>query len=316
VTSRRRPRRVAARLALAAIGGLAALAALAPRLGAESDLDVFMREALARRDDNWRKLQQYVLDEAQQIELLGPSRTRIWGERREFLWFVRDGFFIRSPIKVNGATISEPERRRYEDNYLRIARRREGRGAQPSSDAPGDVDSFIRQTRQPQFITSAYFLRFRFEEGKYALVGHESLDGRDTLKIEYYPTNLYTDQQRRRQSRSHDPNDPWDVEMNRLMNKVALVTLWIDPGTRQIVRYTFDNISFDFLPAQWLVRVNTVRASMTMGQPFPDVWLPAGVEFTAGVTLAIGDFDARYTIDYRDYRRADVTTNFSVPGAR
>jgi len=275
-----------------------------------------MKEVLARRDDNWRKLQQYVLDEGQQIELLGPSRTRIWGEQRDFSWFVRDGFFIRSPLKVNGATVAESARRQYEDNYLRIAKRREGRGAPPPNEGSVDIDSFIRQTRQPQFITSAYFLRFRFEEGKYALVGRETLNGQDTLRIEYYPTNLYTDAQRRRQARSHDPNDPWDVEMNRMMNKVALITIWVEPRAQQIIKYTFDNISFDFLPVPWLVHVNGVRASMTMSQPFPDVWLPLGVEFTAGMTVAVGDFDARYTIAYHDYRRADVTTKVTIPGAR
>ena len=42
----------------------------------------------------------------------------------------------------------------------------------------------------------------------------------------------------------------------------------------QIVKYTFDNVWMDFLPVAWLVRVDDIRASMTMGQPFPDVWLP------------------------------------------
>src|ERR1044072_7119134 len=30
---------------------------------AQTDLDAFMRQVLARRDDNWKKLQQYILDE-------------------------------------------------------------------------------------------------------------------------------------------------------------------------------------------------------------------------------------------------------------
>ena len=39
------------------------------------------------------------------------------------------------------------------------------------------------------------------------------------------------------------------------MNKVSLVTLWVEPKAHQIVKYTFDNVSFDFLPGAWLVRV-------------------------------------------------------------
>ena len=77
----------------------------------------------------------------------------------------------------------------------------------------------------------------------------------------------------------------------RLQNKVALVTLWIDSATNQILKYTFDNVALDFLPAQWLVHINDAKATMTMGQPFPDVWLPNGVEMTIAMTLAVGQYD-------------------------
>ena len=30
------------------------------------------------------------------------------------------------------------------------------------------------------------------------------------------------------------------------MNKVALITLWVEPSTHQIVKYTFDNVDFEF----------------------------------------------------------------------
>lgn len=41
------------------------------------------------------------------------------------------------------------------------------------------------------------------------------------------------------------------------------------PIATLIVKYTFDNIAFDFLPVQWLVNIKELKASMTMGQPFP-----------------------------------------------
>src|SRR5260370_92960 len=128
---------------------------------------------------------------------------------------------------------------------------------------PAGLDGLIRQTRQPEFISSAYFLRFRFEEGKYALVGREQLDGREVMRIEYYPTKLYSHDQSRRQARTHDPEDPEDAQIQRMLNKVALVTLWVEPTAHQIVKYTFSNVGFDFLPAQWLVRVDDVHATMT-----------------------------------------------------
>ena len=51
---------------------------------------------------------------------------------------------------------------------------------------------------------------------------------------------------------------------------------------------------------------------MTMGQPFPDVWLPAHLEFAFAMSLAIGPIDARYDVDYHDYKQADVTTKVKI----
>ncbi len=83
-----------------------------------------MRQVLASRDENWKKLQQYILEESERIDVHGPSQMPIGGERREHTWFIRDGFFVRSPVSVNGVTISEAERRTAEDDYLRHAKAR------------------------------------------------------------------------------------------------------------------------------------------------------------------------------------------------
>ena len=302
---------------------LLATLAFAPPVSAQTDLDGFMKEVLAKRDDNWKKLQQYILDEREQIELRGPDRQPLWGEVREYTWYIRDGYFVRSPVKFNGVAIGDEDRHKYETEFLERQKRREERFRQREREAAGDslpaplppeptVDGLLRQTRQPQFISSAYFLRFRFEQGKYALVGREKLDGHDVLRIEYYPTRLYSNDQQRRQAHSHDPEDPWDAEMQRLLNKVALVTLWVEPASHQIVRYTFDNIGFDFLPAQWLVHVDSLKASMTMSQPFPDVWLPHDLDVSGSATLAVGPVDVHYALAYHDYRQADVKTKVRI----
>jgi len=301
---------------------------------AQTDLDAFMHQVLARRDENWKKLQQYVLDERERIDIRGPERTTIWGERREYTWYIRDGFFVRSPVKVNGVAVAEGERRKFEADYLKRQQARErrfaaGRGAteadsrdngSPGAPADGpmrsagtDLDGLLKQTRQPEFISSAYFLRFRFEEGKYALVGREVLDGREVLRIEYYPTQLFrgTDRRRNRDG-TNDTDRAYDATFQKLMNKVALVTLWVEPAAHQIVKYTFTNLPLDFMPAQWLVHVDDIKATMTMGQPFPDVWLPASLQVDVGLTLAIGGVDFHYGLDYYDYRRADVTTKVTI----
>ena len=300
-------------------------------LGAQSDLDALMKTVLAHRDENWKKLQQYVLDEEDRIEVRGPSQAPVWGERRDFTWFIRDGYFVKSPLKVNGVAVSEGDRRDFENDFLKRAKARDGVGrgraagppAAPATDPadpqpPQDVDALIHQTRQPGFIESAYFLRFRFEQGKYALVGHESFEGRDVLRIEYYPARLFTHQNDRQQRRAAEDrpaarDEDLEAAVERMMNKVSLVTLWIDSKSSQIVKYTFDNVNLDFLPAAWLFRVSDLKATMTMSQPFPDVWLPRDVNMYFAAMLAIGKFDARYQVDYHDYRQASTSGRIKLP---
>src|SRR5206468_10899711 len=107
----------------------------------------------------------------------------------------------------------------------------------PAQDPGGDIGALLKQTRQPEFVSSAYFLRFRFEEGKYALVGREVLDGREVLRIEYYPTRLFRGTDRRRNHEGTSESDRgYDAAFQRLMNKVALVTLWVEPQAHQILQ--------------------------------------------------------------------------------
>ena len=166
-------------IAAAALGISLLQSPIAPDLSAQSDLDAFMQQVVARRDDNWKKLQQYILDEREEIEVRGPAHISLWGERREYTWYIRDGFFVRSPVKVNGVAIGEADRRKYEADYLQRVQKRDQRRAQtetPSAEPPADVAGLIRQSRQPEFISSAYFLRFKFDAGSYALVGRERLE--------------------------------------------------------------------------------------------------------------------------------------------
>ena len=283
-----------------------------------------MQRVMTRRDDTWKRLQQYVLDERQTVELLGPDRLRVWGERRDYTWFVEDGYFVRSPVAVNGVAIGDEERRRADADYLRRVRLRDEPGPDGRDDGgnrpASGVNALIQQTRQPEFISSSYFLNFKFDQGRYAFVGRETLDGRDVLRIEYYPTKLFSDNAatpradaRNRSSRDGGRNDALGREITRLMDKTSLVTLWLDEETQQIVKYTFDNVGLDFLPGAWAVEVDEVGASMAMRQVFPDVWLPESIEMRVALQLAIGTFDVRYRVEYRDYRLAETSGRLIRP---
>ena len=290
----------------------------------QGDLDAFMKGVLDRRDENWKKLKQFILDETERIEVLGLGGMRMWGQEREYQWFIREGFFVKSPVTSDGVKISDADRQKYEDSYLARQKARDKRKKDEAAkntaadsaaapvpvDAGGGVDSLISQSSQPQFIDSAYFMEFKFEGGQYALAGKEQFEGHEVLRIEYYPTRLFdvdgsenknkSDKNRNRNSKGAQ----FEKTLEHLMNKNSLVTIWVEPKMKQIVKYTFDNVQLDYFPAAWLARLEALRASMTMSEPFKGVWLPRDMAFEFSALLAVGPFDVRYRIDYHDYREA------------
>jgi hypothetical protein len=269
---------------------LAVLVSAAPS-SAQTDLDAFMAGVLARRDDNWKKQQQYVLNERETLQIDGPAGARLYGFKRDYTWFLRDGVFVRSPVRADGVTIAEDERRREEAEWLRREQRRGERRAAQQLDG-----------LEPRFVSSAYFLRFKFDPGHYALAGREPLDGREVLRIEYYPTKMFGEGRTRPNRRLREK----DEQIDEKMNKVSLVTLWIDPAEHQILKYEFRNIDMDFLPGRSVVRMDGLAASMRMGQPFPNVWLPQTIDISFTATTAAGGVSGRYATEYHDYRLADV----------
>jgi hypothetical protein len=295
----------------------------------DTDLDRFMAAVLARRDDNWKKLQQYILDERERVQVVGPGGARLYGMVHDYRWFVKDGYFVRSPLVANGVTVSEDERRRREADWLRREQRREQRRVErerkeaeaagtPAPEPPPTPEGFgdvLRQQSEPSFVRAAYFLRFKFESGRYALVGKETVNGREALRVEYYPARLFDDddhktrpERRAEQARQRGRGDRPDEErIQQQMNKASLVTLWILRDERQIVRYVFDNVDFGFLPGRSVARVDDLRASMTMAEAFPGIWLPQQVEARMSMAFAPGTVEARYDIGYSGYKEAGVT---------
>jgi len=305
-----------------------------------SELDAFMEKVLARREVNRKTLQQYILDDLESFEVLGPGKAPLYRLKREYSWYVRDGLHVRSPIRFDGVTVGESARRDYEEDWIRREkerlerqadreRERAGRGDHSTDTAPQDASvpaGSASPIAPPRFVSEAYFMDFKFEPGNYYLAGREQLEGKDVLRIEYYPKNLFHDDEddKKRDKRDEQASDKKDEkkddkekafeqDIERKMNKTALVTLWIDPAEHQIVKYTFDNVWMDFLPGGWLIRVDDIRASMTMGQPFPGVWLPRNLSVHAGVSLANGAYEATYGRAFSNYKLADVKTRITIP---
>jgi hypothetical protein len=294
-----------------------------------------MEKVLKRRDVNRQTLEQYVLDENEQIEVLGPARMPIFRQNREYAWYVRDGLHVRSPVRFDGVAVGDEDRMKYENDWARRERSRLERNGKKEGQEPAEPvtnddpsgPSGASPVPTPRFVSEAYFMDFKFEPGNYYLAGREQLDGQQVMRIEYYPTRMFNDNEdrakgdaqqssdRKDRGRARERSRERDMEqrIERQMNKTALVTLWVDPAEHQIVKYTFDNVWMDFLPGGWLVKVDDIRASMTMGQPFPGVWLPREMNIHAGVTTAAGALEAAYARRFANYKQADVKTLIRVP---
>jgi hypothetical protein len=316
-----------------------------PATGA-NDLDAFMEKVLKRREVNRQTLEQYILDETEGFEVLGPGRMPVYRQKREYTWYVRDGLHVRSPVRFDGVAIGDEARKQYEDEWIHRERGRlearakkdakEGAKAEaPATDTPQDPaagPSSASPVPTPRFVSEAYFMDFKFEPGNYYLAGREKLENQDVLRIEYYPTRMFNDSDENKNDSPQDKDSKekpkkidkrseaqqkkdqeFDQRIERQMNKTALVTLWVDPVEHQIVKYTFDNVWMDFLPGGWLVKIDDIRASMTMGQPFPGVWLPREMNIHAGITMAMGSLEAAYDRRFANYKQADVATKIRIP---
>lgn len=327
-------------------GGLCTAAGLAQAPAPKAtDLDQFMARALQRRDIDRQTLADYVLDEVETFEVLAPGKVPVARMRREYTWYVRDGFHVRSPVRFDGVPIPESDRRAYEEKWLKSEQnrrkfrterdaKREAEGKGPALSAPS--------INEPRFVSESYFMDFKFEPGNYYLAGKETLEGKELLKIDYLPTKMFDENESetdredkaasgtsgktedektadgkkagskkspKKEKKSRDE----DAAIDRKMDKTSQITLWVDPMTQQIVKYTFDNVWLDFLPAGWLVKIDDLRASMQMGQPFPGVWLPHNMNIHAGFTVALGSMELQYRREFSNYRKADVSSKVKVP---
>lgn len=248
-------------------------AGASPEQEGADEVDAFMARVLERREINWSKLYDYVFDEVERFEIQGTQEiAALQSYRHEFVWYVRDGYLVRSPKSVNGITVSQANRVEYEREWI------------------DDIDKGERGTR----VERDAFFDFEFEPGNYFFAGLDVFEGRDVVKVEYYPRFLFADK------------EDEDEEFDHMFDKTSLVTMWIDPEDHQIVKMLFDNVGLEFLPYGWLVRLEDLQASMIMHQPIEDVWLPRELRASASLSSAAGEVSVLYSREFTNYRQTQV----------
>lgn len=250
-----------------------------------SDIDAFMERVLEKRDVNWTHYYQYFGRERSELTIEGGiDEVPLQGSRREYLWYVRDGYLVKSPVSVDGVAVSAEEREREELAWIERTKKREKeRGAD-------------RET----------FMGFEFEPGNYLFAGRQEFEGRELVVVEYYPEAMF-------ETEDVDDDSDLDERIETALNKVFLVTLLIDPEEHQIVRMTLDNYGFDFLPGSWLVQLETVEATMVMHKPFEDIWLPRDISVFGKVRTAVGSLSVRYDTTFYEYTKTETSVTFTFP---
>ncbi len=257
---------------------LSLLAPLPPQ-SAGSDLDTLMGDVLERRDANREALAAYEFRETEALEIRGQDEIApLQSSSKEFLWRRRDGLMVRDPVSVNGVPVGGV-----------------GRGWEV-----GAVSS-DRGLSTDDFYDWDSFFNFQFEPGHYYLAGRETFEGREVLRIEYYPRHLF--------SRAGD-----ESSLGAGLDRTTVVTMLVSVGDRQIVKWTFANVGMQFLPFRWLVRVGAAEVSMILDTGPDGAWLPRRIELGARASVATSQLTIRLTRDFHHFVRATDGTPLPVGG--
>jgi hypothetical protein len=241
----------------------------------QDDIDAFMEQVLAKREIDWQATYDYVFNEVEILRIRGEEIAALQSFEQEYTWYVRDGYLVRSPWSVNGVEVAAAKREEAEREWI--------------ADVQEDADNARIQRDS--------FFDFEFEPGNYLFAGREVFEGREVVRIEYYPTRAVFS----------DEDDELDEEnIGHMFAKTSRVSMLILPEEHQIVHWIFENVGFEFLPYRWLVRLDELHASMTMDQPIAGVWLPREIRAAARASTASFALEIEYSREFGDYKEPAV----------
>jgi len=267
-------------------------------VSAQDDVDAFMEQVMAKRELNWEATYDYVFNEVERFRIRGYEIAALQSFDQEYTWYVRDGYLVRSPWSINGVEVDKDTREEAELDWIES----------------------VKDDESDERIQRDNFFDFNFEPGNYLFVGREMFEGHEVVKIEYYPTESFFDEddqtddeteeereRREQRRRERDEDDEWDEdEFEHMFAKTSLVTMLVLPEDHQIVKWTFENVDFEFLPYRWLFRMDEIRVSMVMDQPIEDVWLPREIAATARASTASFDLEIEYSTTFGEYKEPAV----------
>ena len=252
---------------------------------AQDDVDAFMEKVLEKREVNWDQVYNYVFGEVEKLRVRGLEIAALQSFDQEYTWYVRDGYLVRSPWKINGVEVDDETREKEELQWIE------------------SIKGNDEETR----IERDSFFDFEFTPGNYLFAGREMFEGREVVRIEYYPTNFFDNDEDEESRRRDDEDEDFDEEeFEHMFEKTSLATMLVVPEEHQIVKWTFENVGFEFLPYRWLVRMDELHVSMIMDQPIEGAWLPREIRASASASTASFNLAVEYSREFGDYKQPAV----------
>lgn len=249
----------------------------------EEDLKSFMEKVLRKRSVNWNDQYNYIFSERETLEFGGTfSAAPLQGFTSEFVWYVKEGYLVRSPVSVNGAPVPDDEREREEKKFIK---------------------SLEKGRKSGEGVDRDKFFGFDFKKGEFVYAGTQEYESREVVVIEFYPEGMFNEG-------TDDDDDDLDKRIERGLEKSMTATLLIIPEEHQIVRMTLNNLDFGFLPGKWMVRIGEIGGVMKMAKQYGEVWLSEEIAIVGQATTAYGDLYVRYTRRFYDYKEAEVKVKF------
>lgn len=133
----------------------------AAAIAAQDDVDSFMEKVLEKREINWDQVYNYVFGEVEKLRISGVEIAALQSFDQEYTWYVRDGYLVRSPWKINGVEVDDETREKEELQWIERVK---------------DEDEKTRIERDS-------FFNFEFKPGNYLFAGREMLLRVSTLPL-------------------------------------------------------------------------------------------------------------------------------------
>jgi len=241
-----------------------------PSVPAQAQLDALMRGVLERRDAATRALAGLRFRETERLTVRGQEEVApLQSSTKVFDWRGRDGTLERELVSVNGSPIDD------EPLVWDLA-----------------VDDVGGRLSAARFNEWDSLFHFPYEPGRYLLAGREQHDGKEVLRVEYYP--------RRWLGRDDD-----ESSLGRDFDRTSLVTLWVAAEERRLVAWRYRSIGMQFLPLRWLAQVQSLDAEMVIDAAPDGTWLPRRVTMNVRASMAPSQITIELIRTFGDYTRAD-----------